>query len=282
MKRHDDPYSWAWQEFSEQLIRREHRDARLLVLAAHPDDESIGASVVLPQFISHVAYLTDGAPHDSRLWTGGPYASREDYAMLRRAEAGRALQLAMIPSDRIVWLGGTDQEAVTKSGDLTQKLVALLLELKPDLLVTHPYEGGHPDHDSAALIAHNALKQVTAPVPQLLEMTSYHARDGVCVTGEFLPYEAVPELVIELSEEERDRKHKMLAAHESQQVVLGRFRTDRELFRPAPDYDFAQAPHQGKLWYESMDWAFTGERWRQEAHAHIAEPAPPIESYSCG
>jgi len=273
----------AWQKFTERIRLRQKNDARLLVLAAHPDDESIGASVLLPTFTSYVAYLTDGAPRDPRLWTGGPHGSRQGYSTLRCAEALRALQLAMVPGERIVWLGGIDQETVGKIGELTRKLVALLLELKPDLLVTHPYEGGHPDHDTAALVAHNALQQIPASgSPVLIEMTSYHACDGVCVTGEFLSFESVPELVIELSNSEKERKRAMLAAHESQQVVLGRFHVDCELFRPVPHYDFTKAPHHGKLWYECMGWPLTGEDWRREALAYVAGSAQSMQSYSCG
>ena len=65
---------------------------RLLVLAAHPDDETIGASASLAKFpCAAVAYLTDGAPRDPRFWTGGSYTSREDYARTRRKEAAHAL-----------------------------------------------------------------------------------------------------------------------------------------------------------------------------------------------
>lgn len=282
MKLHDGR-SMGWQEFTELISRRRRSNARLLVLAAHPDDESIGASVLLSNFTSYVAYLSDGAPRDSRLWTGGPHASREAYSALRRMEAARALRLAMISSGSIAWLGGTDQETVSNIGELTRKLVALLLELSPDLLVTHPYEGGHPDHDTASLVTHNALQQLTAShPPELIEMTSYHAQDGACVTGEFLPFESVPEVVIELSDVEKARKHQMLASHESQQVVLGRFRVDCERFRPMPDYDFTKAPHPGKLWYECMGWSLTGDDWRREALSWIAGSVPSIQSSSCG
>jgi N-acetylglucosamine malate deacetylase 2 len=281
MKLHDKRYK-RWQEFSVRLRQREQSGVRLLLLAAHPDDESIGASVLLPKFMSSVVFLTDGAPRDSSLWTGGPYRSHEEYAARRRVEAARALAVAGIPNDRIRWLGGTDQEAVARIGELAQKLGRLLLELEPELLVTHPYEGGHPDHDAAALIARRAGEQLAEKRPQLVEMTSYHIRNGACVTGEFLPFGAVPELAIEFSKKEKERKATMLAAHESQQVVLGRFRVDRELFRAAPEYDFSKAPHPGKLWYECMNWGITGERWRQLAGEQTSPSAVLMRSRSCG
>ena len=30
-----------------------------------------------------------------------------------------------------------------------------------------------------------------------------------------------------------------------------------ERFRPAPDYDFTQPPHEGRLFYENYDWGMT-------------------------
>jgi hypothetical protein len=63
----------------------------------------------------------------------------------------------------------------------------------------------------------------------------------------------------------------MLSAYISQQVVLARFSIGLERLRPAPAYDFASAPHPGKLWYESLGWPMTGERWREIAAGFLAD-----------
>src|SRR6202030_2852822 len=82
---------------------------RVLVLAAHPDDETIGASLLLSRFPqSIVAFLTDGAPRDTSLWSAGVNGSREDYANTRREEALRALAFADVSPQNIFWLGGVD------------------------------------------------------------------------------------------------------------------------------------------------------------------------------
>jgi LmbE family N-acetylglucosaminyl deacetylase len=135
-------------------------------------------------------------------------------------------------------------------------------------MVTHPYEGGHPDHDSAALVARIAVSLLDNP-PALLEMTSYHARDGQCVTGEFLDSGPLPEISFELSDDDRDRKRRMMDAYASQRLVLENFPIDHECLRFAPEYDFNQPPHSGKLWYECMGWAMTGLRWRELANAAL-------------
>lgn len=264
---------------------------RLLLLAAHPDDEAIGASAVLARFPrSLTVFLTDGAPRDPSFWTGGPYDSREHYAQTRQEEAKRALALAGVTQPQIFWLGAVDQDAAFEITTLVEKFRKLIAEHKPDVVITHPYEGGHPDHDSAALIAKMALALVTdiAP-PELLEMTSYHARDGQCLTGEFLDPEALEDsrlrqftrasakVVFELSEEDRQRKRRMLDAYSSQRLVLENFSIGREPLRPAPEYDFSRPPHPGKLWYECMEWPMTGARWRELAVAALHR----VEAPSC-
>ena len=41
-------------------------------------------------------------------------------------------------------------------------------------VITHPYEGGHPDHDACAFAARAAVRH-SANKAKLMEFTSYHA-----------------------------------------------------------------------------------------------------------
>ena len=244
---------------------------RVVVLAAHPDDETIGASAVLTRFpTTLVTFSTDGAPRDKHLWPPTMQGSREDYAELRRREATRALAHAAIPDQQIFWLGGVDQEAILAVQKLAAKLTEFLHSHRPDLLITHPYEGGHPDHDSAALIARLAHSALGREAPEICEMTSYHARDGRCVTGEFLNADPSSEILLDLSEQDRQRKRRMMDEHQTQRLVLENFPIGSERLRVAPVYDFSQPPHEGKLWYECMGWPMTGARWRELAAAVCA------------
>src|SRR5437762_2937046 len=82
----------------------------------------------------------------------------------------------------------------------------------------------HPDHDAAALVARMALAQLhPKSAPLILEMTSYHARQGQCVTGEFLQPNDADEICFELTEEDRQRKRKMFDSYASQRFVLSAF-----------------------------------------------------------
>ncbi len=249
-------------------------ETRAVILAAHPDDETIGAAATLMRCHDiFVVYLTDGAPSDPRFWPA-EQKSRAEYIRTRQTEAEAALAIAGISPQRIFCLGARDQEAIFEIIPRAREFCGLLLWARPEVVITHPYEGGHPDHDAAALLARLALDlpgQRSQPRPHLLEMTSYHARGSDLETGMFLHNHAGEELIIELSPEEIERKKNMIAAHRSQAAVLRNFPIQPERLRFAPEYDFGLPMHPGKLWYESQGWAMTGEHWRSLARRALAE-----------
>lgn len=249
-----------------------------LVVAAHPDDEIIGAASLLMRCpIAGVVFLTDGAPRDARFWPPGAGSSREDYASLRRREAEAALSLAGIGGERLAFFDAVDQEAAVNLPALTQALVAHLRQQRPRALVAHPFEGGHPDHDSAAFVAHAAralLQRDGFEPPALWEMTSYHGRDGRRTVGEFLEPRG-PETAVALSSEGMELKRRMLGCHASQAPVLAGLDTPVERLRAAPSYDFAQRPHPGPLYYEQLGFPLRSGDWMELARAASARLALP-------
>jgi N-acetylglucosamine malate deacetylase 2 len=246
---------------------------RPIILAAHPDDETIGASALLARFPEiHVVYLTDGAPRDAHFWPPNIECSRQDYATIRRQEVAKALAHVGMSTAQVSWLGAIDQEAIFEVASLQTKLLEFLHSRRTDLLITHPYEGGHPDHDCAALIARLAASSLGRKAPVICEMTSYHARNGQCVTGDFLDWRTSSELKFSLSQDDFRRKRRMMDDYKSQLLVLKNFPIIAERLRIAPAYDFSRPPHPGKLWYEGMGWPMTGARWRELASAACQPP----------
>jgi LmbE family N-acetylglucosaminyl deacetylase len=262
---------------ARELLRRitsleGQNSPRVLLLAAHPDDETIGASAILEHLNGiSIAYLTDGAPRDRRFWPSTVNGTRESYAALRAEEANGALRLVGVTPDRVRFLGGIDQESIFDVPGLLDALLNLMRDLQPAVIVTHPYEGGHPDHDTAALVAHLAValeEQAGLEAPTLLEMTSYHACESRRVAGEFLPGSSANDgsaVTLNLSHAELANKSRMLACYVSQRAVLSDFPLQPERLRVAPAYDFTHPPHEGLLWYECLQWPLTGRLWRDEA-----------------
>jgi len=253
--------------------------ARALLLAAHPDDETIGASAFLGRSSdSTVIFLTDGAPRDQKLRSPHVSGSREMYALVRAEEAACALALVGVPGSRISFLNTVDQEAIFEIDRLVQQFADAAQRIAPDLVMTHSYEGGHPDHDAAALVAHLGIWELQrrgVRPPHVLEFTSYHAVNGRRVAGEFLPrnvsWQAPQEVRLTLTREERARKARMMGCYLSQWHVLSEFPLEPERVRVAPVYDFTQPPHPGPLWYECLHWPLTGKKWREIAAGLLPE-----------
>jgi len=240
---------------------------RVLLLAAHPDDEVIGAGAQLPQWKDRIFILhaTDGAPRNPRFAAEAGFESPAEYAAERHRELLWALSLAGVVPFRQLPIA--DQDAMLHLPELTSAIAAVVDELQPDCILTHPYEGGHPDHDSCAFAARAALLLSRAQ-PVLVEFTSYHAGPEGVETGEFLPASSrsrLGEITVALTDDEHTLKRRMFDCYASQRNVLDWFTISTEKFRRAPDYDFSQPPHEGQLFYERHNWGIDGASWREHA-----------------
>ena len=239
--------------------------ASVMVVAAHPDDEVIGAGAWLRNRQDAVfVHVTDGAPHDMKDARESGFGSREEYAQARRAEFRAALELLGVTPRREIALNYTDQEASLHLTELAARLQSLFAELSPDIILTLPYEGGHPDHDAIAwaVAVASSRAQEHGDGPLVVEMTCYHSGTYGMVAGEFLPEETCPSIVHELTPEQCAFKRRLYGCYASQQRTLRWFPIEIEAFRPAPRYDFRKPPHEGKLFYEQFKWGMSGARWR--------------------
>lgn len=260
-----------WNELVRELYPdTTPHDVTTVFIVAHPDDEIIGAGATLLPHAPRctIVHVTDGAPRDLADAHAAGFVTREAYAIARRAEAQRALALARSSACEIVELGIEDQRAVYDVVAVASRLATLLRVTPAPLVVTHPYEGGHPDHDATAFAVHAArdiLRDEGMFVP-LLELTSYYNRDGQTIHSEFLPHpRARPPLSLVLSPAEQTLKRQMFQCFETQREVLRWFPVEVERFRVAPTYDFAQPPHPGTLHYEQYSWGMDGQTWRRLA-----------------
>lgn len=272
------------EKAAQGVLQRFHQGEtalpRLLCVFAHPDDETLALGGCLPRMeASRLLTVTDGAPKDGKDARDHGFASLELYREARRAELLTALRAAGLQetfAPRFP-MSVADQEVGLHLAELVRAIAWEIEAFAPEALVTHAYEGGHPDHDGCAFAVHAAVRWFAFRSGEqelpIIEAPFYHAgKDLQFETGSFVDQEHGPEVVhVELTMAQQERKRAMLACFGSQQQTLGQFAVDRELFRAAPRHDFARRPHSGQLLYEAFSWGMDGDRFCALARAASEE-----------
>lgn len=254
--------------------RKQANSPRTLLVAAHPDDETIGAGALLRRRPNiKVIHVTDGSPLNTGDALAAGFTTREEYAEARRKETVQALAQAGVPEDAITTLHFTDQQLSFHLKELSERVLALVRQFQPEVVLTHAYEGGHPDHDSVAFACHSARRAASFC---LCEFAGYHAGCGGMEIYAFLRSEEQTQHTYRLNGEERELKIAMIQSFTTQQKTLQPFmRPEVERFRVAPEYDFTRPPHEGKLWYENFNWGSDGATWRKMASQTLSEILHP-------
>ncbi len=268
----------------------------ILIVCAHPDDETLFASAVLmrhPQDV-FVLHLTDGAPEDPRARPFG-WPDRAAYAAERQRELIAAFDTLGLPTHQRAYFGIVDQCLVFRLATVVPKLCLLLQEQRPSIVFTHAYEGGHPDHDAASLAVKLALAQARAlgvRPPVLAEFAGYHAghlaghhvADHAAHHARAQHRDAMPTLIplqfdrtrhphaqvstVSLTMRERHLKRGALACFASQTAVIQQFPVDAERYRLAPAYDYTQPPSDSVMYEQWWGHWMDARRW-----CRVAAPA---------
>jgi LmbE family N-acetylglucosaminyl deacetylase len=245
------------------------------IIVAHPDDETIGIGGQLPRLEGvTILHITDGAPRSMTDAAAHGFASPQAYAAARRQELEAAMALAGIVPEALVSLDVPDQDASNHLVEITARIAEFLQNRGIEIVVTHAFEGGHPDHDATAFAVHGAARQLgrRGMAPAIVEVPLYHLGLSGWTVQRFVT-EAGRETLVTLSDEQRRLKQAMLDAHVTQRQVLSRLATDVERFRLAPAYDFGTLPNEGRLLYDLYGWGMTGARWHALARAALDELA---------
>lgn len=238
-----------------------------MVVVAHPDDESLGAGISLAQArrITFV-HVTDGARSFINALSKG-FLTRAHYAQARQKELRHAL-FTISAEKEFVSLGLRDQRAAYHIAETAKSLRQYCNQYMPDLILTHAFEGGHPDHDATAMAVHLATSGSRTP---LYEMSGYNRFGGQDQYGAFVPRPGTETIIVPLTPEEQSQKKAMLAAFSSQKKIVEKFPVAVESFRLAPQYDFRVAPHEGPLYYEAHKLGTTWPVWNELARAALGE-----------
>jgi N-acetylglucosamine malate deacetylase 2 len=219
------------------VLKRE----RVLLIVAHPDDEALGAGILLQRNADvHVVFCTSGAPNRFSIWrrAGSPW----HYARIREQEARAALEI--VHNRRCTFLRFTDGKLYRALPKLYRRLSALLNSWNPGLIVTHAFEYGHQDHDVCSFVSCR-LSQDSGI--QVQEMPLYYPDPvtGRLVYQTFVNDMGNAELLL-ATPAELEIKQKMVQAHKSQRAVVAEFDVSREIFRPQLRYDYLRPAIAGR------------------------------------
>jgi LmbE family N-acetylglucosaminyl deacetylase len=223
---------------------------RLLILAPHPDDESLAAGGLIQRAVNagakvRVIFATDG---DNNPWPQRflerklqiSYRDRARWGRRRRREALAALELLGLPKGSARFLGLPDQGITNllmraEEGVLFT-LWAELKEWEPTLFVMPSATDAHPDHSALFVLVHLAMMRLERP-PRTLRFV-IHAPRRQSERGK---------LTLRLTQPEIDRKRAAILAHKSQMALSRKrfagYATEQEVFYGAPLQEDVDSHH---------------------------------------
>ena len=202
--------------------------ARVMVMAPHPDDETLGAGGVLQRAVAaraavRVLFATDGENNPwpqrvlERRWRIGA-GERARWASRRRAEALAALRVLGVASECVDFLGLPDQrltEVLLREDDPGAMLAAEIHDWRPTLIVGPSMLDLHPDHSALAILLELALASI-APAHRCAQLAYLiHGPLRAATVG------------LRLRSAERRRKETALRCHASQLLFHHRSFVDR-------------------------------------------------------
>jgi N-acetyl-1-D-myo-inositol-2-amino-2-deoxy-alpha-D-glucopyranoside deacetylase len=226
---------------------------RTLVIAPHPDDESIATGGLLQRVIAaggtvRVVFVTDG---DNNPW---PLrflkkklritdADRAEWGALRREESRHALTVLGATAESATFLGYPDRmlARMARAGDVRagDAITRAIADFAPSLLVVPSSFDLHADHRTIAWFAHSVT-----PRPNIVTylVHGHPPQDRVA-------------LRLELTAEEAARKRAAIECHQSQLVLsrtrlLSYARTIEEFYQT--EHDVARLDSRFREWSRAL------------------------------
>ncbi|MET3803781.1 LmbE family N-acetylglucosaminyl deacetylase [Nakamurella sp. UYEF19] len=196
---------------------------RLVVVAAHPDDESLGAGgLIATAARSGIPVSVLIATLGERSHPDSPTHTRETLATLRRAEVFTAMgYLAADATVRL--LGLPDGDLAEHRSELAAAIGEMITD--PETVVVAPWIGdGHPDHVAAGQAASDASTGTGAVVLQYPIWAWHWSRPEDL---------AVPLIRLPLTAQDLEAKKTALQCHRSQTQPLSEQIGDEAIVTPA-------------------------------------------------
>ncbi len=229
---------------------------RVLILAPHPDDESLSSGGLIQASLAagaavRVLLFTDGDNNPwpqrwiEKRWAIGA-SDRARWGARRRAEAQQALRSLGVAAGHVHFFGlpdtGLTDLLMRADSGLMQMLVEELREFRPTRLVIPGLQDRHPDHSAVHVLARIAMQG--AEQTTSIELLSYLVHTDLA--------ELPSPRVLTLTPPQIQRKREAIAAHETQVRLSGKrflgFAKQHEYFITATLGDMGLASHDHAEW----------------------------------
>jgi LmbE family N-acetylglucosaminyl deacetylase len=223
---------------------------RILILAPHPDDESLASGGLIQRAVAagakvRVLFATDG---DNNPWPQRfverklaiRYADRARWGRRRRSEALAALETLGLPRSSARFLGLPDQGITNllmraQEGVLFD-LCAELKEWEPTLFVMPSATDAHPDHSALFVLVHLAFTRLER-APKTLRFIIHHCHRDT----------ERGRRALRLTPREIAVKHAAILAHKSQMALsekrFAAYAHSEEVYYTAPLQALADPHH---------------------------------------
>lgn len=258
---------------------------RLVVVAAHPDDETLAAAGFLRAVHAaggtvDLVVATDG----EAAFPDSPPADRAALGRTRRGELHAALEALGVGDTRVTWLGLPDSGLADREDELTGALAPLLRSADACLA---PWTGDpHPDHAAAGRAAERAAPVRAHRFAYPIWMWPWMRPDDPAI-----PWSRACEH--RLDEPARTAKAAAIERFASQLApapdggppilppdVLTHFATGRELFFRVPRPDSAPAERFADLYADGADPWETRTSWYEERKRAVVAACLPHRHYA--
>jgi N-acetylglucosamine malate deacetylase 1 len=185
----------------------------IVAVGAHPDDLELLCAGTLAKGAQrgdqvHMVVLARGDQ-------GSATHRRDEIAAIRHEEAKRS---AAIIGATLHWMGGDDVD-IAFLPELREKLIALVRELQPDLLLAHSPEDYMLDHQHAGALADEAAFAATVPHYRTVQAGAPFPLPAVFLMDTINGLDCQPTEYVDISDV-FEIKRQMLACHESQNAWI--------------------------------------------------------------
>jgi len=154
---------------------------RVLVLAPHPDDETIGCGGTLRKYVDagarvHVAILTDGRQGDPEirgLRENDKARHRKEEELVERRKRETLAALDILGVEEREFLGARDGELHASTAVIAPQIARVLSQWRPDVVLLPFVTDRHADHFATNSCFVNAIEQINATWTGALQCAAY-------------------------------------------------------------------------------------------------------------